>query len=182
MKIKRKDGTFIEYVRGDETPVSRNENFSPTIKPDYEAEKQMIEKMREKRKLLEAEQESQEVRAPDKKKSEKGWKWRREEAKRLEIKTRRDWIDGIAKVKYLGSEQTVQTSTGSMIGRSIVGGALFGDAGALAGAATAKQKVSDGGKNMHKFFVIHKTGYTETKLAKEGTTEYYDLMKLSMKE
>lgn len=181
MKIKRKDGTVVEYVRG-ETPISRNESFLPKTRPDYEAEKRMIEEMREKRKLAEAEQEIHEARESEEKKREKGWKWRREEARRLEAKTRRDWIDGIAKVKYLGTDQTVKTSTGSMIGRSIVGGALFGDVGAVAGAATAKQKVSSGGKNMHKFFVIHKSGYTETKLAKEGTTEYYDLMKLSMKD
>lgn len=52
-------------------------------------------------------------------------------------------VDDITNNTLTTSEGTSKTSTGSMIGRAVVGGALTGGLGALAGAATAKKKTKD---------------------------------------
>lgn len=49
-------------------------------------------------------------------------------------------IDDISTKSQLPQEVRTKTSTGSMIGRGIVGGLLFGPAGAIIGGATAKKK------------------------------------------
>lgn len=55
-----------------------------------------------------------------------------------------------------GGNMQAKTSTGSMIGRGIVGGVLLGGVGALAGAATAKQNIQKEESQtftQHSFFV-----------------------------
>lgn len=49
-------------------------------------------------------------------------------------------VDDISTRTQLPQEVKTKTSTGSMIGRSVVGGLLFGQSGAIIGGATAKKK------------------------------------------
>lgn len=52
-------------------------------------------------------------------------------------------IDDATSETITTSTGTEKTSTGSMLGRAVVGGVLTGGLGAVAGAATAKKNVSD---------------------------------------
>ena len=52
-------------------------------------------------------------------------------------------VDDATSETITTSVGTAKTSTGSMIGRAVVGGVLTGGLGAVAGAATAKKNISD---------------------------------------
>lgn len=69
-----------------------------------------------------------------------------------------DVFDNSEKVYSGNSITTTKTNTGSMIGRAVVGGALFGGAGAIIGGATAKKKsnstISQSSYTAHKYEII----------------------------
>lgn len=194
MKIKRKDGTVIEYVRGDETPVSRNEGFHPTIKPDYQAEKQMIKAMREERKPQM--KSATKSNSPSIKKDLKADKKRRKEEVRMRRKNpasnneqyHADWLDKIESVKYLGiinegEVYTTKTKTGNMIKRGIIGNVLLGGLGGVAGVATAKKEVvKNPGITKHKFFVTYRSGEGSTVTMLDNDPDFNELMKISMEK
>lgn len=52
-------------------------------------------------------------------------------------------VDDATSKTITTSTGTAKTSTGSMLGRAVVGGVLTGGLGAVAGAATAKKNISD---------------------------------------
>ena len=52
-------------------------------------------------------------------------------------------VDDATSETITTSAGTAKTSTGSMLGRAVVGGVLTGGLGAVAGAATAKKNISD---------------------------------------
>lgn len=52
-------------------------------------------------------------------------------------------VDDVTSETITTSTGTAKTSTGSMLGRAVVGGVLTGGFGAVAGAATAKKKITD---------------------------------------
>lgn len=67
-------------------------------------------------------------------------------------------VDDATSETVMTSTGESKTSTGSMIGRAVVGGVLTGGLGAVAGAATAKRKTSDLGTSSttttHKYTVF----------------------------
>ena len=69
-----------------------------------------------------------------------------------------DVFDNSEKVYSGNSITTTKTNTGSMIGRAVVGGALFGGAGAIIGGATAKKEsnstISQFSYTAHKYEII----------------------------
>lgn len=75
-------------------------------------------------------------------------------------------------------DSKTKTSTGSAIGRGIVGGALLGPAGAIIGAGTAKKKTTtkevDTGER--KFLVEYTDGTRSEETARVGTSRYQYLM------
>ena len=87
----------------------------------------------------------------------------------------------LGNVNQLSSK--TKTSTGSAIGRGIVGGALLGPAGAIIGAGTAKKKTTtkevDTGER--RFIVEYTDGTRSEEMARVGTSRYQYLMsKLKM--
>ena len=58
---------------------------------------------------------------------------------------------------HSASISTAKTNTGSMFGRALVGGALFGDAGAIIGGSTAKKTIEHSGSQsriVHDYKVV----------------------------
>lgn len=87
----------------------------------------------------------------------------------------------IGNVTNLNSK--TKTSTGSAVGRGLVGGALLGPVGAIIGAGTAKKKTVtkeiDTGER--KFLVEYTDGTRSEETARVGTSRYQYLMsKLKM--
>ena len=80
-------------------------------------------------------------------------------------------------------QSKTKTSTGSAVGRGLVGGALLGPAGAIIGAGTAKKKTTtkevDSGER--RFLVEYTDGTRSEETARVGTSRYQYLMsKLKM--
>ena len=82
----------------------------------------------------------------------------------------------LGNVNQLSSK--TKTSTGSAIGRGIVGGALLGPAGAIIGAGTAKKntvtKEVDSGQR--RFLVEYTDGTRSEETVRVGTSRYQYLM------
>lgn len=76
------------------------------------------------------------------------------------------------KTTIVDSSHTVtsRTSTGSAVGRAVVGGAIFGGIGALVGATTAKQKSIE--KHSTTFLVYYNDGNRTHKTVKNGSELY----------
>lgn len=93
---------------------------------------------------------------------------------------------GVLYTQYLGasSYETVsktKTKTGSLVGRSVVGGALLGPAGAIIGGATAKKKTTSTTQATDEvsFLVYYDNGSIEEDKARKGTEKYkYYMSKL----
>ena len=88
-------------------------------------------------------------------------------------------IEGVLYTEYIGTSscETVsktKTNTGSMVGRSIVGGALFGPVGAVLGGATAKKKTKTTTQpnNNVTFLVFFENGSVTEDTVAKGTQKY----------
>lgn len=84
----------------------------------------------------------------------------------------------IIKTKYIDSDHTVtqetKVSTGSAIGRAIVGDFVAGPIGAIIGSATAKEKVTIHEKHTTTFMVYYSDGRRDYQTV-ENETELYKL-------
>lgn len=88
-------------------------------------------------------------------------------------------MEGVLYTQYVGyntyeTASKTKTSTGSAIGRGLVGGALFGPAGAIIGGATAKKKTTSTTQatNDVTFLVFYEDGTTIEDKAIKGSTKY----------
>lgn len=82
----------------------------------------------------------------------------------------------IVKTKIVDSSHTSsnQVSTGSAVGRAVVGNALFGGVGAVVGASTAKRKTKE--HHTTTFLVYYDNGTTLHKTVENGTPLYEKYM------
>ncbi|WP_459129200.1 hypothetical protein [Guggenheimella bovis] len=82
----------------------------------------------------------------------------------------------IVKTKIIDTSHTSsdQVSTGSAVGRAVIGGALFGDIGAIVGASTAKRKVKE--HHTTTFMVYYDNGMTQHKTVENGSKLYEKFM------
>lgn len=104
------------------------------------------------------------------------------ENKENDIIERQKW-NNILKTSLIGTgastyktKSNTKTDTGSMIGRSIVGGAMFGTPGAIIGGSTAKQNttstITEIPSKERIFLVEYKDGTKKEDVAKIGTEKY----------
>lgn len=82
----------------------------------------------------------------------------------------------IVKTKIIDTSHTSsdQVSIGSAVVRAAVGGALFGDVGAVVGASTAKRKVKE--HHTTTFIVYYDNGMTQYKTVENGSKLYEKYM------
>lgn len=110
--------------------------------------------------------------------SKQGFKIRpktQEEIKSEEKQARidREYMDSIVKTVIVDSSHIVVNDgrkTGSAIGRAVVGGAIFGDVGAVVGASTAKNKVTE--KHSTTFLVYFTDGTQKAITVDNGSKQY----------
>lgn len=84
-----------------------------------------------------------------------------------------DYLDSIVKTVIVDSSHIVTNngvSTGSAVGRAVVGGAIFGDVGAVVGASTAKNKVTE--KHSTTFLVYFTDGTQRAITVDNGSKQY----------
>lgn len=99
----------------------------------------------------------------------------------------RKWLSTIQKVNLIDSKDeapkiTTKQSGVSAAARAVLGGALLGDIGAIAGAASTKQKtVITKGKRAYKFYVLYEDGTDDILVLVEGE-KCDDLLKLSYRQ
>lgn len=74
----------------------------------------------------------------------------------------------VIKTRFVKTDARFETSTSSAIGRAIIGDWVAGPAGAMAGAATAKEK----DRSETTFIVYYKDGSSEVKTVRNGTDAY----------
>lgn len=96
-----------------------------------------------------------------------------------ESKASNQKMQGVLYTQYIGanSYETIsktKTKKGSLVGRSVVGGALFGPAGAIIGGSSAKKKTTSVTKatNEVSFLVFYQNGTIEEDVAIKGTEKY----------
>lgn len=82
----------------------------------------------------------------------------------------------IVKTKIIDTSHTSsdQVSTGSVVGRAVVGNALFGGVGAVVGASTAKKKTKE--HHTTTFMVYYDNGMTQHKTVENGSKLYEKYM------
>lgn len=84
-----------------------------------------------------------------------------------------EYLDSILKTVIVDSSHTVTNngvSTGSAVGRAVVGGALFGGVGAVVGASTAKNKITE--KHSTTFLVYFTDGTQRAITVDNGSKQY----------
>lgn len=89
-----------------------------------------------------------------------------------EKQTDQEYLDSILKTVIVDASHTAttQVNTGSAVGRALVGGALFGGAGAVVGASTAKRNVHESHKTT--FLVYFKDGTQRGIEVENGSKQY----------
>lgn len=79
----------------------------------------------------------------------------------------------IVKTMIVGSSTDSRKKVGSSVARGLVGGALLGPVGAIAGATTGKNKVN----NTTTFLVQYKDGHKETVTVDNSSAKFNELCK-----
>ncbi len=178
--VKRKDETKVEYVHSSQVGkeemqrLLRQAEIRETI-----ARNEKIEKRIEERIQREAKKEKKKRDAEQQKQARLALK-RNKTA--ISDQRKRDWLDNIKAVQYLGVEvvgggTAYKYKKGSAVIRSLIGSS-FGPVGAFLGAASAVEEKQIPEKVFHRFFILYKDGRSKTITVREDTKKFHDLMTL----